>query len=401
MDEDRHAAGIERNELRRMPQVNKTATRAYWLRIGAGNLLASIVVVFAFSGATLATPPLRLLTEFAVSFVFSCCIAVPLGFTMPRVGPWIWRRVGFPFNWMAAAAFIATVGTLGSVVAISAMGALGLIRPILFRDWFAQSFRITVVMTLTIGLFIMAYEMMRKRLDDATLALRTKERDEAEARRLAVEAQLASIESRVQPHFLFNTLNSIAALVHHDPDGAERMTGQLAALLRSALDSSGTPLVPLEEELKVVRAYLDIEQVRFGDRLRYAVTLGEHTGHAMVPRMAVQTLVENSVKYAVSVRRAGASIMVHAAAADGRLRLMVEDDGPGFDAALRPAGHGLDLLAARLVMLFGDRGSLHVESRPGYTAVTVDVPSHPPSAIANHDQQSANSSLPRAVTHQP
>ena len=94
--------------------------------------------------------------------------------------------------------------------------------------------------------------MMRAQLDAATLALRTKERDEAEARRLAAEAQLASIESRVQPHFLFNTLNSIAALVHDDPDGAERMTGQLASLLRSALDNTATPLVTLDEELRIV-----------------------------------------------------------------------------------------------------------------------------------------------------
>ena len=121
---------------------------------------------------------------------------------------------------------------------------------------------------------------MRSRLNEATVALRTKERDEAEARRLAAEAQLASIESRVQPHFLFNTLNSIAALVHDDPAGAERMTGQLAALLRSALDSTATPLVPLDDELRVVRAYLDIERVRFGDRLRYSVELGDGHGAA-------------------------------------------------------------------------------------------------------------------------
>ena len=174
-------------------------------------------------------------------------------------------------------------------------------------------------MTLTFGMFIMAYEMMRKRLDDATLALRTNERDEAEARRIAAEAQLASIESRVQPHFLFNTLNSIAALVHDDPAGAERMTGQLAALLRSALDSTAVPLVPLEQELRIVRAYLDIERVRFGDRLRYDVELGDGTASAMVPRMALQTLVENSVKYAVSPRREGGAIRVSAAAA-GRPR---------------------------------------------------------------------------------
>jgi LytS/YehU family sensor histidine kinase len=297
---------------------------------------------------------------------------------MPRVGPWIARRLGFPFNWMASAIVMAVLGLVGSVAAITALTAVGLVKPELFRDWFASSFRITIVMTLTIGLFIMAYETMRKRLDDATLALRTKERDEAEARRLAAEAQLASIESRVQPHFLFNTLNSIAALVHDDPAGAERMTGQLASLLRSALDSTAQPLVPLDQELRVVRAYLDIERVRFGDRLHYDVDLGEGTASTIVPRMALQTLVENSVKYAVSTRREGGSIRVRANAADGRLRIDVEDDGPGFDPLNRPEGHGLALLNGRLAMLFGDRAALQIESRPGHSRVTIELPNDRP-----------------------
>ena len=359
-----------------MPQVTPRAlTAAYWGRIFAGNVIASIAVVFAFSEASLSTPPLEILRAFGITMVFSCCIAAILGTAMPRLGPWIWCRFVFPFNWIAASLVMIALGLAGSAIAITALTALGVVQPMLFSRWFAGSFRITIVATLTIGLFIMAYEMMRKRLDDATLALRTTERDEAEARRVAAEAQLASIESRVQPHFLFNTLNSIAALVHDDPAGAERMTGQLAALLRSALDSTATPLVTLDDELRVVRAYLDIERVRCGERLRYDVALGEHTRSAMVPRMALQTLVENSVKYAVSPRREGGSIRLSAIAADGRVRITVADDGPGFDPARRPEGHGLALLDARLAMLFGDRAAMRVDSRAGHTAVTLDVPS--------------------------
>jgi two-component system sensor histidine kinase AlgZ len=352
----------------------KTKTAAYWGRILAGNVIASIAVMFAFSEVSLRTPPLEIVKVFGITMLFSCCIAAILGTAMPRLGPWIWRRFVFPLNWIAASIVMVVLGLAGSTIAIMVLTTLGLVRPRLFSDWLAGSFRITIVATLTIGLFIMAYEMMRKRLDDATLALRTKERDEADARRMAAEAQLASIESRVQPHFLFNTLNSIAALVHDDPAGAERMTGQLAALLRSALDSTATPLVPLDEELRVVRAYLDIERVRFGERLRYDVTLRDGAGSTMVPRMALQTLVENSVKYAVSPRREGASIRVTASTAEGRVRVAVEDDGPGFDATARPEGHGLALLDARLAMLFGDHASMHLASGAGGTVVTLDVP---------------------------
>jgi LytS/YehU family sensor histidine kinase len=94
--------------------------------------------------------------------------------------------------------------------------------------------------------------------------------------------------------------------------------------------------------------------------------------------MALQTLVENSVKYAVSPRREGGSIRVRANAAGGRVSIAVEDDGPGFDPAIRPEGHGLALLGGRLAMLFGDRASLHIESRPGFSGVTIDLPNDKP-----------------------
>jgi two-component system, LytTR family, sensor kinase len=162
--------------------------------------------------------------------------------------------------------------------------------------------------------------------------------------------------------------------VHDDPAGAERMTGQLASLLRSSLDSSSTPLVRLDDELRVVRAYLDIERVRFGERLHYAVDVENHLASALVPRLGLQTLVENSVEYCVSPSRSGGSIRITAGATAEGVRLAVEDDGPGFDAALRPAGHGLDLLAGRLRLLFEHGASLSVDSRPGRTCVSIDVP---------------------------
>jgi sensor histidine kinase YesM len=356
-----------------MPQV-RSASWAYWRRILLGNVLASAAVVFAFSGVTFATPPLEILRRFALSFFFSCCIAAMLGWTMPRLSPWLWRTFPFPLNWLAAVVVMATLGVAGAALAITLLTAAGLLEPEAFGRWLSSSIRVTISVTVTIGLFITAYEMMRSRLERTALALRTKERDEADARRLAAEAQLASIESRVQPHFLFNTLNSIAALVHDDPAGAERMTGQLSALLRSALDSTAMPLVQLNEELRIVRAYLDIERVRFGERLRYDVQAGADILTTQVPRMALQTLVENSVKYAVSPRREGGSIRVHALAVGDRVRIAVEDDGPGFEAAQRPPGHGLALLDARLTMLYGGQASMQAESEPGRTRITLDVP---------------------------
>jgi len=200
----------------------------------------------------------------------------------------------------------------------------------------------------------------------------SKERATAEARQLAAEAQLASLESRVNPHFLFNTLNSIAALTHSNPTGAEQMTNQLASLMRSSLDSA-SPLVPLGEEIDLVRTYLAIERVRFGDRLRYTIDLDDNVP-TLVPRLSLQTLVENSVKYAVSTRRDGASIYIVGVARDGFTRVEVEDDGPGFDPRTASDGHGLALLRARLAMSFGSAARLDVQSRPGCTRVAILIP---------------------------
>jgi sensor histidine kinase YesM len=347
----------------------------YWLRMLGWSVAATVAVVVVFSGVSWRTPWPRLLEAFGVSFLFSIIIAPLLGIVMPHVARRASCRFAFPLDWVVLIAVMVAVATAGSFVAILTLAAVGYLKGAgIVATWMAGALKVSIVITLTFGIFGTLVETMRRRLDDAALALRTKERDEAEARRLAAEAHLAALESRVEPHFLFNTLNSIASLVHDDPHGAERMTGQLASLLRSALDSGANPLVPLDEELRVVRAYLDIERVRFGNRLRYTVELGEGTGFAQVPRMGLQTLVENSVKYAVSPRREGGSIRVTAAAVDGRVRITVEDDGPGFEAAQRPEGHGLALLDARLAMLFGDRASIAVDSRAGHTGVTLDVP---------------------------
>jgi signal transduction histidine kinase len=352
----------------------------YWLHILTASVAASLVVMFVFSGVTLRTPPRRMLEAFGVAMLFSFVIGPTLGIVMPRVARIAACRLRFPFDWALLIATMVSIALAGSFVAILILAAIGYLPGAgVVATWMAGSLKASIVITLTFGIFVTITESMRRRLDEATIALRTKERDEAEARRLAAEAQLASIESRVQPHFLFNTLNSIASLVHDDPHGAERMTTQLAALLRSSLESASGPLVSLDEELRLVRAYLDIERVRFGERLRYEIHVkGDAARSAQLPRLAVQTLVENSVKYAVSPRREGGRITVDAAADNGRVRVSVVDDGPGFDPAAGAPGHGLALIERRIRMLYGDRAALAIASQPGSCTVTVDVPTAPP-----------------------
>ena len=150
----------------------------------------------------------------------------------------------------------------------------------------------------------------------------------------------------------------------------------------------------IDEELRIVRNYLEIERMRFGARLRYDIQIDEASRRAYVPRLAVQTIVENSVKYAVSPRREGASIAIHAAAGDGHVTVAITDDGPGFDAAKTVPGHGLALVRERLAMTIGDAATLRIDSRPGANTVAISVPApgnqHP--ATSNESEQRATRS---------
>jgi len=340
-------------------------------------IVGSFAAVIVFTN----TPWRNIPWEAFKTMLFAGPCVVLCIYSLPIVAPAARRRLPFPLDWLAVLVLLLILGAGGSLIgaaATLAVGAAGTTQT--FQSWYLQALKISVYFTLIFGLSGTMIGELRARLDRTTVALRTKERDEAEARRLVAEAQLASLESRVDPHFLFNTLNSIAALVRERPADAERVIEQLAALMRSSLDRRAS-LVPVEDELDIVRSYLEIERVRFGDRLRFHIE-PLASGALLLPRLSVQTLVENSVKFAVSASRDGATISVTARAAGGRVRVTVEDDGPGFDAGHFPDGHGLQLLKSRLAMTFGDRASLVAESRPGRTVVTLDLPSETVAAPA-------------------
>lgn len=340
------------------------------------NAAIAAAITMAFADWRLHTPWHYAWEQFLIAFFVTSFISPVCMIVLPKVTPPVFTRFRAPLNWLIVIGVmlaLAAAGSLFAVAVLAGAGYLNLTLSEILRVWFDNSLKVSVIATLTVGVFFTARGIMRSRLKQATLALRTKERDEAEARRLASEAKLASLESRVQPHFLFNTLNSIAALIPQDPAGAERMTGQLASLLRSSLDTAATPLIALEHELSVVRNYLEIERVRFGDRLRYDIQADSRLNDREVPPLSLQTLVENSVKYAVSPSRAGATIWIRTQLVDERLQLQVEDDGPGLQGSELP-GHGLALLRERLDMAFGPSANLTVEEQSGHTLVSIHIP---------------------------
>ena len=182
----------------------------------------------------------------------------------------------------------------------------------------------------------------------------------------------------MQPHFLFNSLNTCAGLVHADPDIAEETLDRLAGFLRYALESTERRSVSLDDELDAVRSYLDVQRQRFGERLRCSVE-SDAEGSWPVPPMLLQPLVENAILHGLSKREQGGRVDVRVTDEDGRLHIEVEDDGMGFllgqlDAPML-SGIGLANVRERLRVIYGATYQLTLTSQPGQgTTARIEVP---------------------------
>ena len=190
-----------------------------------------------------------------------------------------------------------------------------------------------------------------------------------ETARLALD----NLRAQLQPHFLFNTLQSISTLIHRDPPAADRMLTNLSALLRLSLRNAGSQEVPLREELAFLERYLEIMRVRFGDRLVIAVDAGPEVLDALVPSLVLQPIVENAIQHGMADRPDVGHVTIRVARADTSLRITVADDGPGLSANPATNGIGLANTRERLLRLYGAAGGVDVRDGGGVT-VTLSIP---------------------------
>ena len=213
-----------------------------------------------------------------------------------------------------------------------------------------------------------------------TLALQAAARERAQEQRqhalalAARDAEMRALVAQLEPHFLLNTLNSILALVEASPRDASTMIERLSALLEATFDEKDEPAVSLGRELDLLEAYLGIEQVRFGDRLRVTIDAPEDLRATLVPPLLLQPLAENAIKHGVSAISGPVSIAVTARASGGRVRVAVADSGRGFAyPGPNGRGRGLELVERRLTA-FAPGGEMHTERTPAGFAVVVSLP---------------------------
>ena len=208
---------------------------------------------------------------------------------------------------------------------------------------------------------------------------------EGEVRATRLEAQLAqaqlqALKMQLHPHFLFNTLHSVSALIHKNADAADKMIARLGDFLRLTLENSGAQEVTLQEELEFLKCYLDIERIRFEDRLSVDMDIEPQTLDARLPNLILQPIVENAIRHGISSRISAGRIGIEARRLNGTLQVQVTDNGPGLatesnSGSIVKAGVGLANTQARLKQLYGDSHRLDLSNAAtGGLTVILEIP---------------------------
>jgi signal transduction histidine kinase len=326
-----------RDELRR------TWKRSLLVTIGVA-LTTAIVVTWV-------TDQARFTQTVLYQLIVAACVGSLFWINGPFIRAYAGRLKPIP-RWTFRVLTAVAILNLGILVGLAALAALGAFPWSLYWTILWESVVPTTVIGVLCTVGFIMYDTLQYRTQYET-----------------AQARLSSLESRLRPHFLFNTLNSIMALIPEDAEAAERMTERLAALLRYSLDATEQRTVTLGQEVKVATDYLEIEKTRFGDRLKYSIDVPEELMRKAVPPFSLQTLVENSVKFG------GSEIRVSARQENHRLVLRVWDSGDGFpDQVDLPNGHGLRNLKDRLDALWGAKAAIEFPREGAGTTVQISLP---------------------------
>ena len=230
-----------------------------------------------------------------------------------------------------------------------------------------------LVVSIIVSTFWYRFTANKARLAEAEAEHERERARNVDLERLALDAQLRSLQAQIEPHFLFNTLANVVSLIDTAPDKARGMLERLIDLLRASLAASRSQRATLAQECALVRAYLDILSIRMGERLVYRIDLPSDLAHVSLPPLTLQPLVENAIRHGLEPKLAGGGVTVAARRTSDGIEVIVEDDGLGFSNNAG-AGVGLGNVRERLAGLFGERARLTIEERTPGTRVRVTLP---------------------------
>jgi hypothetical protein len=240
-----------------------------------------------------------------------------------------------------------------------------------------ERYRAFLPILFLLGVFLYAMATLLHMLFEVVERSRAAERRALELQVHAREAELKSLKAQLDPHFLFNSLNSVSALIGSDPPAARRMCYLMAGFFRKSLGLGQKERVPLSEELYLAETYLAIEEVRFGERLKTALKVNEETLTLAVPPLILQPLIENAVHHGIAHLLEGGAVTIAAARREGHLELAVENPCDPERPASRGAGVGLANVKSRVEALYGHRARIDVDASPESYRVRLLLPAAP------------------------
>jgi hypothetical protein len=326
---------------------------------------------FYFSSAQFGNPvswSRALAYSFADWYVFAAL-------SVPAI--WLARRLPIERQqWRSSVPAHALGGLVFSLLYISVRAALAAWQGGSAGLSFEQSFRTLLIKTWHFNLLVYWVIVAVTHAFSYAKRLRERELRAADLEKRLTEARLQALQMQLNPHFLFNTLHAISSLMHQDVEAADRMVAQLSDLLRRALESTDTQEVSLREELDFLTRYSQIEQTRFGDRLKIEMDIAPDTLDALVPNLVLQPLLENAIRHGIEPHARQGRIVVHASRRGPALQLQVRDNGGGLNGG-GSEGVGLSNTRARLVQLYAERQKFTLENAPeGGAIVRVSLPYH-------------------------
>ncbi len=352
------------------PSGRQLSHQALFWSLQTGGWLAFGLMMFGYA----------LARESPLQAVFDVLILITTGLALTTLFARLYRR------WRRRG--LAPLRLSLGVLVLCALGAPVWFEPQVLLTWIAASLHPSLVRWLPSFTFIPldtwlfeAFVLLTWSLlyfgVNGWISLQLERRRAVRAEALAQSARLQALQAQLEPHFLFNTLNGISSLVVEGrTEAATNMIALLSEFLRLALQTAETPQITVSEEMSFVRHYLNIQKIRFGERLRFRIDVAADTAEALVPTLLLQPLVENALRHGILSRAEGGAVAISVAAQHGVLRLRVEDDGLGLRRdPPTSAGLGLSNTAMRLSEIYGHQASFTVgRGKVAGVAVEIGIP---------------------------
>lgn len=324
--------------------------------IKLGSIVAAVLILFYIISANKIE-----WVYIGVTFMFSVTIATSISFLIKLVDKYRdkYKPKNFYLIWLSYYIAAMLGMTIASEFCLFILKKFIEHKPYyLFAD--PKQLLINLVISLVVTTVVGVYQSQRTNLE---VRIKEKELDIIKLNQMKTQAELQTLQSRINPHFLYNSLNSIASLIHIDADKAEDMTLKLSKLFRYSINTQNEYLTSVKDEVEIVKTYLDIERVRFGDRINFTFDISEDTLNEQIPRFILQPLIENALKHGLNDKISGGELTLIIYSQEHELILIVADNGKPFPDELN-AGYGLQSTYDKLKLLYNDKYALQIINQP-------------------------------------